>query len=75
MRSSELRARDVISILDGKRLGLVADLELDLEQGRILSIIVPGPGRFFGLLGREKDYVIPWEKIAKIGVDVILVEI
>ncbi len=75
MKTSELRARDVINIVNGKRLGLVADLELDLDQGRILAIVIPGPGRFFGLFGKEKDYVIPWEKIAKIGDDVILVDV
>ncbi len=75
MKISDLRVRDVINVRDGKRLGNVADLELDLEQGRVTAIVVPGPGRFMGIFGRYKDYVIPWEKIIRIGVDVILVEL
>jgi len=72
---SELRARDVINLADGRRIGRAADFELDLEEGRLVSLIVPGPLRFLGLLGRERDYVVPWERIVRIGVDVILVDL
>lgn len=75
VKISDLRNREVINIVDGKRLGMIYDLELDLENGRIASIIVPGNGGLFRLLGNGRDYVIPWEKIVKIGVDTILVEV
>ncbi len=75
MKFSELRMRDVINIADGRRLGLLCDLELDVQHGRICSLIVPGPARFFGLFGRERDYVIAWDDIVKIGEDVILVDV
>lgn len=74
IRTSDLRVLDVINVLDGRRLGNISDLEINLETGRVTAIIVPAPGRFLGFLGREKDYVIPWEKITKIGMDVILVQ-
>lgn len=73
--TADLRVREVINVVDGKRLGHVADLEVDLDLGRVTALVVPGPARFFGLFGRDKDYVIPWANILKIGVDVILVEI
>jgi len=75
VRVSDLRLRDVVNILDGRRLGVVSDVEVDLGSGRIVAIVVPGPGRFLGIFGREADYVIPWERIRKIGSDVILVEL
>ena len=75
MRTSELRAREVVNIVDGKRLGAIADVDVDLANGKILALIVPGEGRFFGLFGREEEYVIPWNRIRKIGADVILVEV
>ena len=73
-KTSELREREVVNILDGRRLGLASDLEIEVETGRIKAIVVPGPGKFLLLFGNDEDYVIPWEKIIKIGVDVILVE-
>lgn len=73
-KTSELREREVVNILDGKRLGLASDLEIEAETGRIKAIIVPGPGKFLWLFGKSEDFVIPWERIKKIGVDVILVD-
>ncbi len=75
VRASDLRLRDVVNIPDGSRIGLISDFELDLETGKVLSFIVPGPGRFLGFLGRETEYVIPWERVRKVGADVILVDI
>ena len=43
--------------------------------GLIHSIVVPGPPRFFGLLRSDEELVIPFNKINKIGDDVILVDI
>lgn len=73
-KTSELREREVVNILDGRRLGLASDLEIEAETGRIKAIVVPGPGKFLWVFGKSEDFVIPWEKIKKIGVDVILVE-
>lgn len=75
MKSSDLKIRDVVNITDGRRLGVMSDIEVDLETGRVTAIIVPGTSRLFGILGRDSDYVIPWDKIKKIGPDVILVEL
>lgn len=73
-KTSELREREVVNIIDGRRLGLASDLEIDPATGQILAIVVPGPGKFLWLFGKSMDFVIPWEKIRKIGIDVILVE-
>jgi YlmC/YmxH family sporulation protein len=76
VKISELRLRDVINTYDGKRLGTIKDIDLDLEQGKIKSLILPGnSGRFFSLFARSDEVVVPWENIMKIGVDVILVSV
>jgi YlmC/YmxH family sporulation protein len=76
VKISELRLRDVINTYDGKRLGTIKDIDLDLEQGKIRSLILPGnSGRLFSLFTRSDEVVVPWENIVKIGVDVILVNV
>lgn len=75
MKISDFQTKDVINIVDGRKLGQVSDLELDLRQGRIDSIVVPSNARFFGLFGSGTDVVIPWRNIVKIGADVVLVRI
>lgn len=72
-RIVDLRCKEVINICDGVRLGYVCDVEVDTCSGKLVAIVVPGFARFFGLFGREDDYVIPWECIQKIGDDIILV--
>ena len=72
---SELRYKEVIDVHTGFRLGYVCDAELDEKEGRILSLLTPGRARFFGLLGREDDYVLPWPCIRRVGRDIILVDL
>ena len=71
---SELKYKEVIEVHTGFRLGCVCDMEFEDCDGRIASLICPGRPRFFGLLGREDDYILPWDCIARIGTDIILVE-
>lgn len=73
-RLSDLSRRDVICVHDGRRLGFVMDLEIDVRTGKIAALIVPGEPRWFGLFGRGDDLIIGWHQVVKIGADVILVE-
>ncbi len=73
-RIGDLRNKEVISTKDGARIGFVCDVELDLSSSRLLSIVVYGKLRLFGLLGRQRDVVIPWEAITLIGGDTVLVD-
>lgn len=74
MKISDFQTKDVINIIDGKRLGQISDLELDLRQGRIEAIVVPSYGKFMGWFGGGSDLIIPWRNIVKIGSDVVLVK-
>ena len=71
---SDLRYKEVIDVHSGFRLGYVCDAEFDDAEGRLVSLITPGKAKFFGLLGREDDYVLPWDCIVRIGSDIILFE-
>ncbi|MBR0229674.1 MAG: YlmC/YmxH family sporulation protein [Clostridia bacterium] len=73
---SELRTKDVVNTRDGKRLGKVMDIEFDETDGRVDAIVVPGEFKVGSMLRGEKcGIVIPWQRICKIGENVILVEL
>ncbi|MFT3984839.1 MAG: YlmC/YmxH family sporulation protein [Lachnospiraceae bacterium] len=75
MRLSELEEKEVVNIKTCKKLGYINDLELDMCNGCIKSVIVPCR-RFClpNLLGEKKEYVIPFCQLKQIGPDIILVE-
>jgi YlmC/YmxH family sporulation protein len=70
-----MKQKEVINSKDCKRLGYIVDIEVDLKQGKLTKLIVPGPAKVFGLFGRDKEYQICWDKIKQIGEDIILVDI
>ena len=74
MRFCELCDKEVINANDCRCLGSVRDLEIDKECGEIKALIVPGPGKFMGLFGKDCEYFIPWCKVIRIGPDIILVD-
>lgn len=73
LRATKMRQKEVINISTGARIGYVSDVEVNFDTGKIDSIIVPAQGRFFGLFSKEKEHIIPWRSIVKIGDDIILV--
>lgn len=41
IRTSDLAEKEVITLKDGRNLGPISDIELDLEQGIVEAIVVP----------------------------------
>ena len=72
---TDLHCKEVICVCDGRRLGFVSDARIELPEGKITAIIVPGPCRHFGLWGHRDDFLIPWNCIKRIGPDIVLVDI
>lgn len=76
LNTENIKNKEVINIRDGKSLGFVYDIEINLEQGRIDGIVLPGERGFFNLFGKETDdFVIKWKNVKTVGDDVILVEV
>lgn len=73
-RVTELRCKEIIGLTDGMRHGYVGDVEVDLETGKVLALVVPGRLRLLGLLGREPEKVFSWAQVRRIGADIVLVE-
>jgi YlmC/YmxH family sporulation protein len=75
MLFSDLCKKDVVNVGDGRCLGNVDDLKLNERNGCPEELIVPGPPKWFGCMGREIEYHIPWCRIVRIGPDIILVDV
>ncbi len=63
---SDLRYKEVIDLTTGQRLGYVCDAEIDLEEGKIVSLIVPGQKKLGGLLSGDDDYILHCQDFAGI---------
>ena len=72
---TDLYCKEVVCLRDGRRLGFISNARIDLPEGKICAIIVPGPNRLFGVCGRRDDYVIPWHCVKRIGPDIVLVDV
>ena len=75
LKFSQLQCKEVICIDNGQRLGFVSDVLVELPEGSVCALVVPGPGKLCGLAGRQEDFLIPWNSVKKIGPDIILVDV
>ena len=71
---TDLQCKEVICIANGQRLGFITDVLVELPEGKVCAIVVPGPCRLMGLAGHKDDFIIPWSCIQRIGPDIVLVD-
>ena len=64
----ELTGKPIYSVTDGKLMGSIKDLYLDLDLGLLNGIYLRSEGFL-----KKKDYVIARKNIAVLGIDAILV--
>ena len=62
MRISDIMEKEIINVKNGKKLGFITDIDLDVENGNFFS------------RGAEIDTVF-WRDILRIGCDTIIVSI
>lgn len=72
---TELGVRDIVNLTDGAKLGPVRDVHVDSETGKVHALVLSPGKKFFGLLRAGREVMVSWEKVKKIGVDTILVEV
>ncbi len=75
LKMNSLYDKEIISIIDGSRIGEIYDVDVEESSGRIINLIVSGRLRFFGLFGRKEPTIIPWEQVRVVGEETILVDI
>ncbi|MGX8706584.1 MAG: PRC-barrel domain-containing protein, partial [bacterium] len=76
MSFSEIREKDVINIRDGRNLGKPIDLILN-ENACVDALVVPGAqrGLWNFIKPNREGRAIDWQRVRRIGDDVILVEV
>ena len=70
---NNLRSMEVIDFNKGKKLGHIIDVKIDSDLNKILSIIIPEEKTSWFV--KSEDIEIIWEKVIKVGIDVILVKL
>ena len=71
MYLSELQNKDIVNIIDGKKIGNIVDISIS-KEGYISGLIIQKVK--FSLFRGSNDEEIKWNQIKKIGEDVILVD-
>lgn len=71
----ELRCKEVVNLVDGRRLGHIVDVVFDLSSGCLLGIVVPGEKSFWNVFKGGAELFISLSQIVKVGEDAVLVEL
>ena len=70
MRLSELQQKEIINIVDGKRIGIIIDVIVS-QNGNIEKLVLEEKrGRKFS----KEEFEILWSQIIKVGDDIILID-
>lgn len=72
MNLSDLQNKDIINILDGKKIGSIIDAKFNVSNGVIEKLILAPSKSLFSI--KNNTIEISFSKIKKIGEDVILIE-
>lgn len=70
---NSMKNMEIINISTGTRMGYLRDIKINCEENRVEALILPGAMK--GWFGKVEEIEIPWNKIYKIGYDVILVDV
>lgn len=74
--TQDLRHKEVINIHNGKSLGFIDDITIDLEKGTVEGVVIPQQSSgLFSLFQKSGEIVVPWNSVRRVGDEVVLVEI
>lgn len=70
---SDLQRKDIVNIADGQNLGRIIDIEIN-EKGQILNLVVEKK-KLLRAINNSTDTNVSYDKVERIGEDVILVRV
>jgi YlmC/YmxH family sporulation protein len=68
-----LKNKEVINVTSGKRVGFVTDVELDMTDARLVSLVVAAEGG--SIFSKPRPTYVPWTCIQHVGEDLIIVKL
>lgn len=71
----ELRCKEVVNIIDGRRLGHITDVVFDLASACVRGFVLPGEKTGWNVFKASEQIFLPYSSIVRIGEDAILVEL
>ena len=74
MRISDIMEKEVINIKNGKKMGYINDIDLDINEGKVISFSILGDTRNFFSRGIDEEVVF-FSDILKVGCDTIIVNL
>ena len=74
MKLSDLQEKDIVNVADGQNLGRIIDADIN-DLGVISYFVVLKKRFFWQIFSSSNDKKVYFNKIKKIGHDVILVEL
>ena len=74
MRLSDLQNKDVVNIIDGKKIGNIIDINITID-GIMEGLIVEKSKFLISMFSTKDEIEVKWNQIEKIGEDVILVRL
>ena len=75
IRISDIMEKEIINVKNGKRMGYITDIDMDINEGKILSFTITGSDNKKFFSRNYSDETICWNDILKIGCDTIIVNI
>lgn len=73
MRLSDLQSKNIVNMVDGRNIGSIIDANVD-KAGNIESLVIEANKKFLSFT-KDDDLLVLWKDIAKIGEDVILINL
>ena len=61
IRVSDIMEKEIINVKNGKRIGFITDIDMDINEGKVISFSISGDsGRGFFSRIRRRGNILEW---------------
>lgn len=75
MNLSDLQSKEIVSVADGKKLGHIVDVNVEVKEGKINYFVAEQRKFFKRIFGNSTEVKFTIANIEQIGEDVILIKL